>query len=541
MTGPTGPASAPPRRPRGLEGFAGRLAGLSPWSRAGVALLCGLLAAAALPPLFLLPLLIPAFTGLLWLLDGARERRQAFALGWCFGLGYFAAGLYWVGIAMTVDLARFGWFMPVSVLGLSGGLALFTGLALWAVWQSGLQGRARVLLLALAWLAAEFARSILLTGFPWNLLGSVWSLHPLPLQLAAVGGVWGLTVLTLLAAAAPAVLAGAGHVPQRRAWGFLALCWLLPLLALGYGTLRLSEAPGPGEATQPDVRLRLVQPSIPQDEKWQGDLRQQHLQQHARLSRQPASPPPTHIIWPETALPWYLNHEPDLAEALGELVPPDGLLISGAPAFEETDSGDPRVYNSVYALDEQGETRLRYDKFHLVPFGEYLPLRDLLGLVGMDKITAGSLDFSSGPGLVTAALPGLPPASLLVCYEIIFSGRVTAQDGPRPAWLLNLTNDAWFGRSSGPHQHFASARLRAVEEGLPLVRVANNGISAVVDPYGRTLVRLEQDAVAAVDSPLPTPLPPTLYARLGLWWVPLLLVLLGVGCLLTRRDGKAGA
>lgn len=526
---------------RGLEDLARRLAALSPWRRASVALLCGLLAAAALPPLFLLPLLIPAFTGLLWLLDGARDRRQAFALGWCFGLGYFAAGLYWVGIAMTVDLARFGWFMPVSVLGLSSGLALFTGLTLWAVWQSGLQGRARVLLLALVWLAAEFARSVLLTGFPWNLVGSVWSLHPAPLQIAAVTGVWGLTVLTLLAAAAPAVLAGAGRLPLRRGLGFLALCWLLPLLALGYGTLRLAEAPGPGDAMQPDVSLRLVQPSIPQDEKWQGELRQQHLQEHARLSRQAAPTPPTHIIWPETALPWYLNHEPALAEALGELVPPDGLLISGAPAYEETDSGDPRVYNAIYALDEQGETRLRYDKFHLVPFGEYLPLRDFLGWFGMDKITAGSLDFSSGPGLTTAALPGLPPAGLLVCYEIIFSGRVTARDAPRPEWLLNLTNDAWFGRSSGPHQHFASARLRAVEEGLPLVRVANNGISAVVDPYGRTLIRMEQDAVAVADSPLPTPLPPTVYARLGRWWVPLLLVLLGAGCLLTRRDGKAGA
>lgn len=524
-------ADAPPI----LRRMAERLAGLAGWRRALAAFLCGLLAAAALPPLHLLPLLIPAFTGLLWLLDGVSRRRDAFLLGWCFGLGFFVAGLYWVGIAMTVDLARFGWFMPVSVMGLSAGLSLFIGTALWLVWESRFEGSARILLLAAAWLAAEFLRSVLLTGFPWNLLGSVWAFHPAPLQAAALFGVWGLGVFTLLAAAAPAVLAGKAAASPRGARRFLATSWLLLLLLVCSGLLRLEFAAAPGEDVQADVRLRLVQPSIPQDEKWRGELQEAHLQRHLQLSLDAAPQAPTHIIWPETAIPWYLNRETQLTEALGSIVPDGGALILGAPALEADSDGEPLIYNSVYVLDEQGETLLRYDKYHLVPFGEFLPFRDLLSRLGMEKVTEGSLDFARGTGAMTAELPGLPPSSPLVCYEVIFSGQVTAAEEERPAWLLNLTNDAWFGRSSGPYQHFASARLRAVEEGLPLVRAANNGISAVVDPYGRVLVRLAQDEIAAVDSPLPSPLAPTPYARLGRLWVPLLLILLLGGAFLLRE------
>lgn len=534
-TGMAGAGSAP----RGwLERLAASLAGAGPWQRALLAVGGGLLTAGALPPLYLLPLLIPAFTSLLWLMDGVENRRQAFALGWCFGLGFFVAGLYWIGIAMTVDLERFGWFMPVSVLGLSSGLSLFVGVAVWAVWASGARGIARVLFLAATWLAAEFARSLLLTGFPWNLLGSVWSLHPVTLQPAALFGVWGLGLLALVPAAAPAVLAGSGRAPERSGRRFVMLVWVLLLLAVAGGGLRLALAPAPGEEVEPDVWLRLVQPSIPQEEKWEGSLREQHLRTHAELSRRSASRAPTHLIWPETAVPWYLNREPALTEALGQLVPPGGTLIVGAPTYEAGASEDPRVYNSIYALDGAGETQLRYDKFHLVPFGEYLPFRGVLATLGMDKLTAGSLDFSRGPGAVTAELPGLPSASPLVCYEIIFSGRITDPEDARPAWLLNLTNDAWFGRSSGPWQHYASARLRAVEEGLPLVRAANNGVSAVVDPFGRVLVQLGMDAVGVADAPLPKPLRPTPYAMLGLGWVAVLLALLSLAVLLTWRGGR---
>ena len=247
-----------------LERSAAWLASLTGWRRAFAAILCGLLTAAALPPLHLLPLLVPAFTGLLWLLDGVTRRRNAFLLGWCFGLGFFAAGLYWVGIAMTVDLARFGWFMPVSVIGLSAGLSLFIGAAVWLVWESGLRGASRVLLLAAAWLLGEFGRSVLLTGFPWNLLGSVWAFHPAPLQASALFGIWGLSAATVLAAAAPAALAGRGTDNPRQSRRFAAVAWLLLLLICAGGVARLGLAPAVGEDVQADVRLRLVQPSIPQ-------------------------------------------------------------------------------------------------------------------------------------------------------------------------------------------------------------------------------------------------------------------------------------
>lgn len=530
-------AAAPAATGRGrgvLERSAFWLASLSGWRRACAAVLGGLLSAAALPPLYLLPLLIPAFTALLWLLDGITRRRDAFLLGWCFGLGFFVAGLYWIGIAMTVDLARFGWFMPVSVLGLSAGLSIFTGAAVWLVWESGLKGAARVLLLAAAWLLAEFGRSFLLTGFPWNLLGTVWAFHPLPLQAAALTGVWGLSGLTVLLAAAPATLAGRKADGGRQGLRFVAATGLLLLLLCTGGAIRLGLAPGVGEDVQDDVHLRLVQPSIPQDEKWQGAFQEEHLERHVELSLEPAAEPPTHIIWPETAIPWYLNREPQLLEALGSIVPEGGALIVGAPALDADGPDEPAIYNSIYVLGEGGQIELRYDKYHLVPFGEFLPFRDLLGKLGMEKVTAGSLDFARGGGAITADLPGLPPTSPLVCYEVIFSGQITSAEPARPTWLLNLTNDAWFGRSSGPYQHFASARLRAVEEGVPLVRAANNGITAVIDPYGRSLVQLAQDEIAVADSPLPLALAPTPYARLGRLWVPILLILLAGSALVLR-------
>ncbi len=513
---------------------AARLAGLSGWRRHGAAALCGALASAALPPLYLLPLLIPAFTGLLWLLDGASRRRDMALIGWSFGFGHMLTGLYWIGIAFLVDAGRYGLAMPFAVVGLTGGLALFPALAITAAAWSGWRGPARVALLAAAWLAVEMLRARVLTGFPWNPIGNVWSFSPAMLQLSAVTGVWGLSLMTVLVAAAPAVLAEAGSRQSRGRRVFVAAALLLPALIWGGGGLRLAAAPAPGSDAVEGVVLRLVQPSIDQAKKWVTELRRDHVALQMRLSSAPAARPITHVIWAETAVPYLLASEPVLRAEISDIVPEGGLLITGAPRRASA-GGERRLWNSLHALDGTGRVVGTYDKHHLVPFGEYTPLRALLGRLGLSKMAVGASDFSAGPGPATLTLPGLPPVSPLICYEAIFPGRVVAP-GPRPEWLLNITNDAWFGTSSGPYQHFASARIRAVEEGLPLVRVANNGISAVVDSYGRLRAWRGLNEIGTIDAALPKPARSlTLYARFGDLLALLLVVLTTFSALILRR------
>lgn len=261
----------------------------------------------------------------------------------------------------------------------------------------------------------------------------------------------------------------------------------------------------------PGVRLRLVQANIDQRMKWEEAERANTLRKYLALSTQPGPMPVTHVVWPETALPYFLSSDPELLRILSRIVPPGGLLLTGA-VRAEPGNGSYRVWNSIHAIDDGGQVVATYDKVHLVPFGEYVPLRNVLPL---DKITPGASDFTAGPGPRTLVLPGLPPVSPSICYEAIFPDALVAPTEPRVQWLLNVTNDAWFGQSAGPHQHFASARLRAIEQGVPLVRAANTGISAVVDPYGRVLAHLALGSEGVLDSPLPLALPPTPYARLG--------------------------
>ncbi len=521
---PMNDAGASAEAPSRIVALAGRLSALGGWRRAVAAAGLGALSAGALPPLHLLPLLWLAFPGLLWLLDGARRRRDAFVLGWAFGAGHFAAGLYWVGYAFLVDAERFGAVMPLAVAGLAAGMALFPAAALVFVWTCGGRGLARVFALAGSWGFAEWLRSWVLTGFPWNLIGTVWAFADAPIQLAAATGVWGLSLVTVVAAAAPACLgeAAPGRSLSRATPWVLGLG--LPALLWAGGELRLAFAPAPGEAVVEDTVLRIVQPSIDQRIKWQSDKRAGHVAGQMAMSERGGAGASgggavTHVIWAETAVPFLLGEDPGLRRALSKVVPPGGVLLTGAPRREQTDGGQ-RVWNTLFALDDAGEVVAAYDKHHLVPFGEYTPLRALFGFA---KLTVGASDFSAGEGLRTLSLPGLPPVSPLICYEVIFPGQVVAP-GPRPGWILNVTNDAWFGASSGPYQHFASARLRAVEEGLPLVRAANSGISAVIDAYGRVIARLGLGRVGIIDAPLPRPIQEkTTFGRIGNWTLLILL------------------
>ncbi len=486
------------------RGFAARVSALTGWRRAALAVAFGAGSALALPPVHAIPMLWVAFPGLVWLVDGARHDRGAFAAGWWFGFGHFSAGLYWISYALLVDPVRFGWMVPFAVFGLGGLFAVFPGLAAYGARRLASPGVARVLWLAAAWTFFEWVRSWLFTGFPWNLIGSVW-LPVLPVvQFAAVAGTYGLGLLTVTAAAMPAVLVRPSRAHRRAVAASLAA-----LVAVGlWGAWRLPTGPMP---TVPGVRLRLVQANIPQTLKWKPEMRLEHLRENLALSLSPGFDRLTDVIWPETAAPSFLAQDPAARQALARAVPPGGLLIAGTARGTDPGVQPFHIWNSLQALDGAGRIVATYDKAHLVPFGEYVPLRGILPLA---KLTAGGTDFTAGKGPATVDLPGLPPVSPLICYEVIFPGAVV-DARHRPDWMVNITNDGWFGLSAGPYQHFAAARLRAVEEGLPLVRAANTGISAVVDPYGRVVAELPLGRKGIVDSKLPQPILSTLYARLG--------------------------
>ncbi len=494
------------------------LLGLAGWKRLVAAWLAGALLAAAQAPIYAWPLVFICIPVLLLLgqsAGGADDKygRRYFFIHAAFFYGYFVAGLYWIGIAFFVDAARFAILLPLPVLGLPALLAVFPALGAWAAQRLG--GSAlpwRVLLLPFGVTLGEALRGVILTGFPWNLIGYVWADTPAAMQLTAFIGSHGLGLLTLLAASA---LALPLLLPAAKPLRVVALA--LPLLlglSIGGGALRLAQAEG---EDMPDIWLRLVQPSVAQTLKWRDDLRQNHLRLHAELTRKPGQKPFTHVIWPETAIPYLVDENPDLLQALATLLPPGGQLLAGAPRREFQNGQTLRLYNSLFVINDKGGLDARYDKLHLVPFGEYLPFRAVLGAIGLDKLAVGGIDFSPGHDAEPLILPGdLPLIRPLICYEAIFPAEVMDHEPPPAAMLLNITNDAWFGRSSGPYQHFASARMRAVEQGVPLVRAANNGVSAIVDPWGRIIASLGLDDVGFVEGPLPAPIPQrTLYSRVG--------------------------
>ncbi len=501
-------------------------------SRALVLFVAGALSATALPPLHLVILLIPAFVVLFWATDDAVTPGRAFRVGWLFGVGHFAVGFYWVGYAFLVDAAQYGWMAPFAVLGMACGLALFvalvSGVSRWIYSTVKLAPVGRVMVFAGIWIVVEWLRGWVLTGFPWNLIGSVWVFSDAMVQFAALGGVLGLGLVTLIAALLPAVLADPSGPPMTRRWIWPLAGFAVLIIIAGFGMLRLSTA----ETTNVEgVRLRLVQPNVPQHLKWQADLRMGHVRKLAKLSVQPPQPgwlPPTHLIWPETAVPFNMQHSPNLLAGLSKIVPPSGALLTGAPRSDAPVSATPSYWNSLLVLGPDADIRAVYDKRHLVPFGEYVPWRSLLSLT---KLTEGRTDFSIGKTARTIALKGLPEFAPLICYEAIFTSEVR-ELGLKPKWLLNITNDAWFGQSAGPYQHLAAVRFRAVEMGLPLARVANTGISAMVDPYGRIMQQLPLGGEGVLDVPLPTALEAkTLYGRFG----DLLVFLMIGACLLLAR------
>lgn len=504
--------------------------------------LIGALAAAALPPIYAIPVLPISFGGLVLLVDRAHSWRRAMAIGWSFAFGYFVAGIYWVANALLAVSSNFGLLLPIAIAGAVGGLsallacfpALAVGLAR-TVWPAG---PARVLVLAVSWTLFEWLRGWVLTGFPWNLIGYSWAFSDAVNQFAAVAGIWGLSLVTVLVAGLPALLVdwtGSPDAGPRRRTGAAALCvasGLVVVMAIwAGGSLRLS---GAKVELVPDVRLLLVQGNVDPGEKGAIERAADIFQRQLQLTVEaPDFSAATHAIWAETSNPYPLERYPEQRAAAAAAAPRGGVLITGVVRTEPA-SGPPRsIWNSMAAIDPAGAVVASFDKFHLVPFGEYVPLQGVLPFIS--KFTPGILDFSAGPGPRTLRLPGLPPVGPLICYEVIFPGQVV-DPADRPEWLLNLTNDGWYGISSGPYQHFVSARLRAVEEGLPLVRVANTGISGVVDPYGRVLDQTPLGATAVKVVALPRPLQEqTPYARWGDMTTGVLLAVASATAWLLRR------
>ena len=483
----------------------------------------GAISALALAPFDAWPVLFFTFPVLVWLTDGAAAGRlggvpSAAIAGWWFGFGYFLVGLYWVGHAFLVDAKTFGWLLPFAVAGLPALMACYTGLGLALARMFWTRGPTRLIALAIALTAAEWLRGHLFSGFPWNLYGYALT-GPLVLaQGAALVGIWGLTFIAVAVFASPAILAD-DPADVRRRWLPLAASVVL-LAALGaYGAVRLNRTP---TAFVDNVRLRIMQPNIQQNDKFNYSAKQRVMSHYLELSDRSTGPQSagirdvTHLIWPESAFPFVLTREPDALAQIAALLPEGTVLITGAVRAPEAPPGTPieRAYNSIYVIDHDGSILSVYDKIHLVPFGEYLPFQNFLEKLGIMQLTKLPGGFIAGERRRAMNVPRAPRMLPFLCYEIIFPGEAVPS-GERPGWLLNLTNDGWFGVSTGPYQHLQQARVRAIEHGLPLVRAANTGVSAVIDPLGRVIKSLPLGVEGVMDASLPRRIDPPLYERTG--------------------------
>ena len=510
-----------------MTGAATFLAGLRGAGRAIAAIILGAVSVFAFAPVHAWPLLFVTFGALVWLLDGchaeharlAEKLKAAATIGFCFGFGYFLAGLYWVAEAFLVEPWRHGWLLPFVMTVLPGGMALFFAAATALAMLLWVPGPGRAFALAIAFFLAEFARGHVLTGFPWNLLGySLLGSLPL-MQLAALFGVYALSLFAVLLFAAPATIfapSQSGLAKGRGTFTLAALLLVLLVAGYGWGERRLQAA----GLDNTNIRLRVVQANIDQAEKWRPENSVEIFTDYLELTQSGGGLDGIAIVvWPETAVPVLLADDPEALTAIANVLPEEMTLLVGSWRLVEDRDAEGRfirnrAYNSVLVVDGEGRVTGSYDKIHLVPLGEYLPFQDFLESLGMMQLTnvRGGFNVGLGPRLLT--IPGAPPATPLICYEIIFPQEIT-EAGTHPGWLLNLTNDAWFGSSAGPYQHFHQAQVRAVEQGLPVVRAANTGISAVIDPFGRVRGEIGLGEKGIIDADLPKAGPPTLFVQFG--------------------------
>jgi apolipoprotein N-acyltransferase len=509
------------------------------WRRRLIAFFAGASGALALAPFDILPIMIVPMSVAVWLLDGMAESKpespgrrgggfrstalkNAFGIGWWWGFGYFIAGLWWLGAAFLVEPDDFAWALPLGVVALPAGLAFFPALGFGLARLFWAPGPSRILMLAAALGFSEWLRGHVLSGFPWNVYGMALGDHLLLAQFVAIGGLYGLTILAIAIFAAPALIADHKSLPghpwrERIPAGLIAAVVVLAGLAV-YGSLRLA-AGHPGVVAS--VKVRIMQPNLSQDAKYTAESRVAILDRYLSLSDRSTGPGHTGLtdvsllVWPESAFPFVLSHEPQALAKIGNALPVGTVLVTGAARLDEmAQRGAGRrveFFNSMQVLTRGGLILDTYDKVHLVPFGEYLPFARVFERLRIRQFVDVPGGFESGTAHTILVLPGLPVGVPLICYEAIFPEEVAAAvraAATRPGFLVNVTNDAWFGRTVGPYQHLAQARLRTIEEGLPMVRAANTGISAIIDPYGRIMSELGLGEEGIVDGALPQNIPP---------------------------------
>lgn len=522
------------------------------WRRFLLLVVAGVVAGLSVPPFFLLPALFVAMPVWVWALDGAERGRgwrrlfgPAFTIGFGFGLGYFLLAFHWLGAAFFVDG---GWVlaaMPPAILGLAALIALFWGLASALAHLTWSHGWTRIVTLS-AWLAAaEFARGHLFTGFPFDLLGYSLTGTDEMMQLASVIGVYGLTFLAPLLAMTPALIWPADGRPLSRRLAPLFLALAVIAAQLGYGWNRLA---GTIATERQDMALRLVQPLVHEHADFGNVDPVALVDRLVMLSDMRMDPQDqgmadiTHLVWPESSLPFFLETYPEALARIARLLPEGATLLAGVPrrpfGLDASGSSAP-PYNSVLAIDSGGEVVASYDKAHLVPFGEYLPFAGIFARLGITQFVPGAEGWSAGDARRRLMnLPGAPAPLVLVCYEIIFSGDLG--DTGQAQFLLNLTNDAWFDASIGPEQHAHHARIRAVEEGMSLVRAANTGLTFATDPLGRISGQLVRGQMAALDIRPHQKLEGTVFARVRHW--PFLIAVAAgvlIGLVAARRPRRS--
>ncbi len=486
-----------------MERLAGRIILLWGWRRALVAFAIGALAVLTQAPFDFFAAGFISFPILVWLLDGATVQRPAsfkkrlapaFSIGWWFGFGYFLAGLWWIGNALLVEADSFAWALPIAVLGIPAVLAFFYAFATALAWLMWTNNLTRIVSLAFAFGLAEWLRTFLFTGFPWNPIGFAVMPIPLLMQSVTVTGMVGINVLAVFVFSTPALLAAGRNLRVG-----LTAALVLVVAHVAFGFVRLNA---PDTAPTKPLNVRIVQPDIDLSEKWDDSVRDRVFATTMELSGRPPEAGhhmPELILWPETAVPFLFTDRPDALAAIGDMLKPGQMLMAGAVRAEEGSGNQgPRYYNSVVAINDRGEIVDAVDKVHLVPFGEYLPFSGLLAYFGVEQLVAGPMNFVAGSQRHGLELPKGIMALPFICYEIIFS-NIVAVDATSPTVIVNVTNDAWFGETPGPYQHFRQAQVRSVENGMPVLRAANTGISGVIDPHGRIVDGLAMNARGILD------------------------------------------